>query len=128
MAPWIVALLIVFAASACSGDQRPTNEEWEPVWLEAVGGFPTMDELGDPPDPDECNDALVSLREVAPGLTPTPDVSLDDPVRNWVNLAEEIVFECPPDGTGVASLEEGYRELARLEAEVAAVLGMDTGS
>ena len=92
------------------------------MWDRTVAGFPTIEELGDPPDRDVCGAALVELRSSSGDLQPTPDRGLDEPVRSWVELAEEIVFDCPPSSSIVPSLEFAYRELALIEAEIDAAL------
>ena len=117
----IVALLVV-AISACGGDNRPSFESWQSDWESLVSAFPTYEELGDPPDRALCAEALSELRTSARSVSPTPDFSLDVPVREWVSIAESIAFECPPQSTTLPDLEYAYRELERLEAEVDAVL------
>lgn len=51
-----------------------------------------------------------------------------DVVTDWLKIAENMVFECPPSNQTIPNLEYGYNELARLEAEVAVVLAIDTDS
>lgn len=121
----VLAALTVLAAG-CSSADRPTIDEWQPTWNRIVGDFPTIDELGDPPDRDACEAALVELRTSVVDLQPTPDRALDEPVRSWVELAEEIVFDCPPSSSAIPSLEYAYGELALFEAEVDAVLGAES--
>jgi hypothetical protein len=81
--------------------------------------------LGDPPDRQICGDALAELRAIQPELFPTPDLALDETVTQWVSIAEDAMFECPPSSARIPTLADAYAELARLEAEVAAVLDID---
>jgi hypothetical protein len=87
--------------------------------------MPTLDELGDPPDRDICGHALGILRAERPDLLPAPDPALDVAVEEWVLIAEDAMFECPPSSHEIADLAQAYEELARLEAEVNAVLSID---
>jgi hypothetical protein len=66
------------------------------------------------------------VRSESGDLFPTPDLAIDDVVTDWVRIAEDLLFECPPASQRVPSLEYAYGELARLEAEVATVLAIDT--
>lgn len=52
-----------------------------------------MDEL----DGDTCGAALAVLRRQREDLIPAPDESLDDTVSQWVEQAEELVFDCEPE-------------------------------
>ncbi len=90
--------------------------------------MPTLDELGDPPDRDVCGHALGVLRSERPDLLPAPDPALDVAVEEWVVIAEDAMFECPPSSHEIADLAQAYEELARLEAEVNAVLELDLGT
>jgi hypothetical protein len=120
----LVAIVAVLAVG-CSSAERPSVTEWQPTWDRIVGSFPTIDELGDPPDTTICNETLVALRTTSGDLQPTPDRALDDPVRSWVELAEEIVFDCPPGSSAIPSLEYAYDELTLLEAEVDGALSVE---
>ncbi len=123
----LAVLVVAVVAVGCSSADRPSVEEWRPTWDRIVGDFPTIEELGDPPDRTLCQEALVDLRTSAGDLQPTPDRALDDPVRSWVELAEEIVFDCPPGSSAVPSLEYAYGELTLIETEVEAVLAAVSG-
>lgn len=105
--------------TACAAEP-PTFAEWESVWNEARAALP--DYTGDPIPEEECTAALVALRTLAPDLESTPDASLDGVVDQWLDIAEEAMFECPPRQSGTASFEEAYAEMRLLEGEVAAVL------
>lgn len=93
-----------------------------------MDGFPTPEELGDPPDHAVDSHGLGVLRSEAAGLTSTPDLEIDDVVTDWLKIAENTVYECPPSNQTIPNVEFAYNELARLEAEVAVVLAIDTAS
>jgi len=117
-------MLILLAA--CSGESRPSVEEWQPTWETVVNSFPSPEELGEPPDQAVCSQALGVLRSEADDLTPTPDLAIDDVVADWLKIAESAMYECPPSNQTIPDLEYAYAELERLEAEVAVVLAIDT--
>lgn len=119
----MLALLV-----ACSDDSRPSVAEWEPVWASVVDAFPSAAELGQPPDHKVCSQSLGVLRSTSGDLFPTPDLAIDDVVTDWVRIAENMLFECPPANQEVPSLEYAYGELSRLQAEVAVVLDMDSAT
>jgi hypothetical protein len=121
----VVGLLSVLA-SACGGDDRPSVEAWVPGWNRIVEAIPTSEELGNPPERAVCSTALGVVRSESGDLFPTPDLVIDDVVADWIRIAEDLLFECPPASQRVPSLEYAYGELARLEAEIAAVLAIDT--
>lgn len=120
----VVGLLSVLLG-ACGGDDRPTVEAWLPAWDRIVDAVPSPDELGIPPDRAVCSTALGVVRSESGDLFPTPDLAIDDVVKDWVRIAEDLLFECPPASQRVPSLAYAYGELARLEAEVATVLAID---
>jgi hypothetical protein len=121
-------LAIVLFASACDDGARPTPAEWRPVWDGVVADLPTATELGDPPDGSLCATALGLLRTTQSDLFPTPDSAIDDVVKDWVSLAEDLLFECPPSSSAIPDLAFAYGQLERLEAEVDVVLQIDTPS
>lgn len=114
----IATLLIL---PSCS-DSRPAADQWLEDWQTVVTGIPTREELGPTPESDMCSEVLSFLRTSTPGLLPSPDLAVDDPVETWVEVAEDAFFGCPPRSGDVTSFAEAYDELARLEAEVAAAL------
>jgi hypothetical protein len=120
--------VMVLLFTACSGESRPSVEEWQPTWQGVVTGFPTPEMLGEPPDHTVCSHALGVLRSESSDLIPTPDLAIDDVVTDWLKIAEDTVFECPPSNQTIPNLEYAYGELARLEAEVAVVLAIDSES
>jgi hypothetical protein len=71
---------------------------------------------------------LVHLREIRPELSPTPDLAVDDTVRDWIDVAEAAFFECPPANQQVGNFAETYQIMDRLQAEVDLVLDMDRDS
>ena len=119
-------LLVVLLVSACGGDDRPAVGEWQPIWEGILADFPAAAELGDPPDRSICTESLGVLRTTSSDLYPTPDPAIESVVDEWVRVAEQILFECAPSTGGTPNLESEYAELARLEAEVAVVLSIDS--
>lgn len=59
-------------------------------------------------------------------LVPTPDPALDEVVDDWVRLAEDAFFECPPASNQVPDFATAYAELRKLQAEVGAVIDAGT--
>lgn len=122
----VLVVTLLAGITACSGDGRPSADEWQPQWDAVLDAMPTQDELGDPPDPELCEQTLGMLRQETPALQPTPDMAIDDVVRQWAHIAEAIVFECPPQSHALPDLDHAYAELALLEAEVDAALATGT--
>lgn len=115
-------------ASACDDGGRPAPAEWRSVWDGVRADLPTAAELGDPPDGSLCATALGVLRTSQSSLYPTPDSAIDDVVKEWVSVAEDLLFECPPSSSAIPDLAYAYGQLERLEAEVDVVLQIDTPS
>jgi len=122
----ILVAAIALIASACASS-RPSVDEWQPTWDRAVTGIPEQSTVGENPPRTLCDATLVHLREIRPDLSPTPDLAVDDTVRDWIDVAEAAFFECPPASQQVASFAEAYKIMARLQAEVDLVLDMDRG-
>lgn len=120
-----ITVLLLVLLSACSDDSRPSVAEWEPAWVAVVDAFPSAAELGQPPDHVVCSQSLGVLRSTSGDLSPTPDLAIDDVVADWVRIAENTLFECPPANQEVPDLDYAYGELSRLQAEVAVVLDID---
>lgn len=118
-------IIVAMLATACGGESRPSAEEWQPQWIEVQSLVPDQADLGAPPDKDMCREAHVALRTETPRLLPTPDLALDDPVRDWVEIAEGTFFECPPREPELRGFDEAYAELTRFAAEINAVLAID---
>lgn len=115
-----VVVLGLVGATGCS-QARPTLEEWVPVWEHAVANLPTEEALSAGDTQGICEEALADMRIHQGALHPTPDEAIDETVTLWVEIAESIFFECPPDD----GFSAGFAELRRLEAEVEVVLAMD---
>jgi hypothetical protein len=120
-------ILCVLVVAACGSTDRPTVAEWEPVWDAATRSIPTEDDLGDPPAREVCGQALGFIRSAEADLLPTPDRSIDPVIREWVQVAEDMFFECPPQSREVPDMSSGFAELQRLQAEVAAALNLEGG-
>ena len=58
-------------------------------------------------------------------MFPTPDLAVDDPVRDWIDAAEDAFFECPPNSELARGFPEMYRRLRRFQGEVELMLEMD---
>jgi len=119
--------VITIIASACA-TTRPSVEQWQPTWDRVVAGIPPQDVVGENPPRQLCDETLVFLRTSRPDLSPTPDLAVDDTVRDWIDVAEDAFFECPPASQQVGSFAQAYDLLGRLQAEVDLVLDMDRGS
>ncbi len=119
---FLVGVLLALLAAGCSIEDRPDLDAWGAQWTDVVSDFPTIEELGSPPDRDLCNIALNDLRAAADEMLPSPDRAIDSPARAWLEYAEGVMFECSEEGGSLGGLEEVYRELAILEAEVASTL------
>jgi len=119
-----VAVVVALVVSACA-TVRPSVEEWQPAWEDITAAIPPQSVVGENPPRALCNDVLASLRKGQADLFPTPDLAIDDTVKDWVKVAEDAFFECPPDNDEIGSFTEAYAELLRLEREVELVLVMD---
>ena len=121
----VLALGIALVAGGCSGSPRPDVAEWRTAWLGVVDGIPDIADVEAATSRDLCSATLAMLRSRSGELSPTPDLAIDDTVRNWIEVAEDAFFECPPRGGEIDSFAAAYAELERLEAEVAVVLDLD---
>lgn len=119
-------MALVLLVAGCAGDSRPTPEEWQPLWQVVTSLMPTAEDLGDPPDRATCSTALGEMRSVSADLFPTPDAAIEPIVREWVRVAEDALFECPPSSAALPDLSSAFAELLRLEAEVNVVLEIDS--
>jgi hypothetical protein len=122
----LVATLVVTVAIAGCAEERPDPEVWQTTWDAVRDRLPPLEMMTGEPDQAVCSATLAMLREETPTLSPTPDLAIDDVVRDWIEIAEDAFFECPPRGEEIDSFEKAYGELERLEAEVAVVLEIDT--
>jgi len=109
------------AFAACSSN-RPTASEWESDWNAVVSLIPDESLLDDDPT-GVCQEVLVSLREQKETLFPSPDELLDETVRQWLEVAEGMFFDCPPPN----GFSESYAQLDELAAEVDAGLNSPAG-
>lgn len=119
-----VAALVL---SSC-GTDRPTVEEWQPNWDRIAAAIPAESMISEDPSGAVCGEALAFLRSNRAELFPTPDLAIDDTVADWVEIAEDTFFECPPNNEQVGSFSQAYGELLRLQGEIELVLDMDRGS
>ena len=122
----IVGLLVAIALvlSACA-TVRPTVAEWQPAWESITSAIPPQEVVGVAPPRAVCDEVLAALRAGQADLYPTPDLAIDDTVKEWVKIAEDAFFECPPGNDEIGSFSEAYAEMLRLEQEVELVLVMD---
>lgn len=113
----LIAMLVSVAACN-SSDTRPDAATWEPEWESMLQVIPEESLLGDPPSEDLCQSTLATIREQTEGLFPTPSVTVDDLVNEWVAIAEEAFFDCPPEGQDIDSFADAYTEMLRLQEAV----------
>ncbi len=126
--PLAVVVVIVGLVAASCGTERPAVDEWQPAWERISSGIPTEAATGEGPSRDDCSETLAFLRNNREELFPTPDLAIDDTVTDWVEIAEDAFFECPPENEQIGSFSEAFRELTRLQAEIEVVLEMDRSS
>lgn len=113
-----IVVVIGISVAACGSD-RPDVAVWEATWAAAGVTVQTGRQFPRPIPDEVCEDVLAQLRDARPQLLPAPDRTLDRAVREWLQLAEDAFFECPPDD----GFEATFAELDRLRAEVDAALG-----
>lgn len=118
----LVAALAVVGTSCGDGDERPSDAAWQSDWATVSALVPTEQALIDG-GRELCDVVLADLHEQTPALLPTPSELLDDPVRQWIEHAEAIAFECPIDNTEARTSR--YHELSILSAEISAGLAAD---
>ena len=124
----VVALLALAMLLASCSEPRPAVAEWEPAWEQMTAAIPADLTSGQDPSPASCSEVLAFLRSNRAELFPTPDLAIDDTVTDWVEIAEEAFFECPPTSSEVGSFSQAYEELLRLQGEIELVLDMDRNS
>ena len=121
----VVVALVTLSAAACGAD-RPAVETWQGSWDRISSGIPDASLLTEPATlEDVCAETLVFLRTNRADLIPTPDLAIDDVVTQWIEIAEDAFFECPPRNDQIADFAEAYAEMSRLEAEIGLVLEID---
>lgn len=123
-------LLVLFAAAtllftACVPEGRPDAATWRPHWQALIGVIPDQSEIGKPPDDSLCQATLADVREQRKDLLPSPSDNVDDLANEWVAVAEEAFFDCPPAGRDIDSFADAYAELHRLENSVETILSED---
>jgi len=119
---FLLLVVLVSTVAGCGQPDRPSVNDWQQLWNEVLAEIPDPDSIVEPLNRDLCAGVLASLRSTTGELFPTPDLAVDSTVREWVRIAEDTFFECPPASVQIPDLAAAYRELARLEAEVAAAL------
>lgn len=118
----VLVLTLLLATSACGGGERPETGEWLPGWETITAVIPDQRDLGDPPDHSLCETTLASIRTENEDLLPSPSVTVDDLVTEWVAVAEAAFFDCPPEGDDIDSFDAAYEELRRIEDSVETAL------
>lgn len=127
MAAFRARILVLLAALtlllvACDSGTRPSAATWRPDWQALLEVIPDQSELGDPPDESLCQSTLADVREQSEGLLPTPSGSIDELAQEWVSIAEQAFFDCPPTGQDIGSFDDAYAELRRVEESVETAL------
>lgn len=118
------ALLLTAALTlvGCAGQARPERAEWQQHWDRVIEQVPDLPDLQVEDPKPVCDAALSLVREERVYLIPTPEVSLDDPVDDWLNVADETFFECPPRSGDIQGFDEAYLLLDDYLAEIQAAL------
>lgn len=116
----MVAILAI-ALVGCGRADRPDFAAWQPLWEEALNVVPPPS-FAQSPDLATCERVVGDLRETQESLLPSPDGTLDGPVRDWISLAEHTFFECPPREGEIIGFAEAYVQLERIRLEVEALL------
>lgn len=111
-------LLVALTLAACSGSDRPDIATWLPKWDAVVAVVPPEAGLGNPPNKTRCQETLAALRTENEDLLPAPSVTVDDLVREWIEVAQAAFFDCPPAGDEINSFNEAYEELTRIQESV----------
>lgn len=120
----VTMLVLAVAVAGCQGESRPDAAEWQVHWDRVLAAVPTAEELESAEDPKPmCDEALTLVREERMNLSPAPEPTLDDPVEDWLNVADETFFECPPRSGDIQGFAEAYERLDDYRAEVDAALG-----
>jgi hypothetical protein len=117
-------LLTGLVASGCRGDDRPTVDDWQPVWEARQALIPDAAQIASEGEA-LCGERLGTVRTEFPALRPTPAEALDTAVDDWIAHAETLLFECPDDPS---DLERRFDVLTGLAAEVDAGVASTRGN
>lgn len=117
-----VILIAALALVGCADGARPDRAEWQQHWDRVVEQVPDLADLEVEDPKPVCDAALSLVREERVYLIPAPELALDDPVDDWLNVADETYFECPPRSGDVQGFEEAYVLLDDYQAEIEAAL------
>lgn len=85
--------LLIAVASGCGESDRPSPAAWRSQWEPVAREVPAPSQADDL-DPARCERLLVAARQARPELEPAPTKALDAPTVRWLDLAEEVGFEC----------------------------------
>ena len=98
----VIATLVLLAAG-CGGGSRPTMLTWQPDWETAVSHSLPVD--GSSVAQADCAEILAAASAARAQLDPTPDRALDNPINQWIVLAESVGADCldHPDIVGATS-------------------------
>ncbi|MDE0803056.1 MAG: hypothetical protein OSA99_07000 [Acidimicrobiales bacterium] len=111
----VASVTTVLPLAACGDDDadRPELAEWTEDWSELRDLVPE-DVATDSVGTDACGEFLGDVRNRRADVIPTPDVSLDEPVGQWVSDAETVGLNCDREG----DLDERLRDLATRSEEI----------
>jgi hypothetical protein len=118
----VVALAVAAVILVSCGGDRPDEAEWSSLWQSVRQTVPDRSALDGPEAQRLCSDALAAIRDAQVSLIPTPSSALDDPMRNWIDTAEETFFECPPREADLQGFDVAYERLSIYEIEIEAAL------
>ncbi len=105
LATVVLAALFTIAACGESGSDRPELASWQPQWSALSNLIPdstAVDEGG----VEVCSKFLGDVRERRNDVIPTPDLSLEEPVTEWVAEAETVGLDCDREGALVERLTD----------------------
>ena len=108
--------------NACQREVRPSVSDWQGHWNRVIAAVPAVEALEGEDAKSLCDTALTLLREERQYLLPAPESTLDDPVDDWLSVADETFFECPPRSGEIQGFDEAFTLLDDYQAEVEAAL------
>ena len=108
-------LLLVAALAGCGEDDadRPALAAWSDDWT-ALRDMVPQDAAINENSTEVCGDFLGEVRNRRADVLPTPDVSLDEPVTDWVSQAETIGLDCDREG----DLDDRIDDLSQRAEEI----------